>query len=1108
MKLQLNESGLRNIKELSKKYNEAWIYGHIDLDGITSSLVMKYYLAQYGIKTTEWIPIQYGAPEYAIAKVPENILGVLVDFSHGKVQFKIHTDHHSSQIQYPNQSKHFAHSKSNADTISSVISPSIIMSPEDMRIINMVDSAGYADEGISVKDIKNYVYNFKKDSTNKENQLKFGMVVNKLLLAYKNKPGYLRNVVLNSKPSLMSMYNVMMREINSHIAAGDKGWSDPATLQKNSEWYRERQKENILANGSVNSINELKRGKNAVIGDCVVQVGGGQMNKIGSYDRYTAFDLHPECKYFVMIWDTIGMMQVSTNNWNKSLDKESIDLGELVLKQIFEGKYKPLLDKPKYAISLLAIKKLYEENINEQNELTAIGFDMNAFKELMQTDFDLTPKQQKWLETCMSYKPSQLTPSESDNPKTKEYKYKCAKFLNTFKIPLSEIILKTSGGHKTITNLNGFGFLNEQQRINNAIRNKRSPYEKLNTPSDKKSTGKSEYESTSLKILKSIAKDVVNSLNKSPLKESDEILDAIEDFKVGDKFLWNQKGFKVTGKILEITKIEDEPNLPDHKKYILEDEDKKYQITFTKSTLVRKLMTDYMEKIDPEPEDDGSFMTETIKYIKETDEGEIPEEGPYLGYDTVFTYHGYDFAVEHIVEGEGSYYNVVVYKTNLTDDEEAYITEQMLPSWIDVMKYARDFDSCKANRFRYSWHNGVETEPEEEGDELNENVNDDIDRETPPDLYDERTYKCGPYTYSIEYTDDGDDTKYFSVIAYKKLANDSRTNDDEYDIEEIDNVAFSTWNECINYMKSMRELYYIRKNNFMDRTATEPENDGDELNESVDLDTPEIPPLELGETETYRYKGYEAVITCEENEEGEYYYARIYFDSDENHAVCRREVVYTEWDMLLEYIKMYASAHPLHTEEKTEPEDDGADMLESLLNETKPSRFNKHLDDKEKSFATISAERSMPQIDNRERQRALNHRRTKVLEKLLKAWGLKGFIKTKGGFDEKGQPRVEINGNLSEEDSFFVPNITKEQAVRLGKLFNQDSVMFKDKGSNKIKELRTNIKGGDEGIGNETGLVFITCQGRHNIGHDKTYYTRTKSSPVKFAFNPEDESSS
>ena len=68
--------------------------------------------------------------------------------------------------------------------------------------------------------------------------------------------------------------------------------------------------------------------------------------------------------------------------------------------------------------------------------------------------------------------------------------------------------------------------------------------------------------------------------------------------------------------------------------------------------------------------------------------------------------------------------------------------------------------------------------------------------------------------------------------------------------------------------------------------------------------------------------------------------------------------------------------------------------------------------------------------------------------------------------------------------------------------------MFKDKGSNQVKELRTNVKAGDEGIGNETGLVFIVGQGRHNIGHDKTYYSRPKGSMIKFAFNPEDESSS
>ena len=66
--------------------------------------------------------------------------------------------------------------------------------------------------------------------------------------------------------------------------------------------------------------------------------------------------------------------------------------------------------------------------------------------------------------------------------------------------------------------------------------------------------------------------------------------------------------------------------------------------------------------------------------------------------------------------------------------------------------------------------------------------------------------------------------------------------------------------------------------------------------------------------------------------------------------------------------------------------------------------------------------------------------------------------------------------------------------------------MFKEKGSNQVKELRTNTKAGDEGIGSETGLVFIVGQGRHNIGRDKTYYSRPESSTIKFAFNPEDES--
>ena len=37
-------SGIRNIKQLAKKYKKAEIYFHIDLDGVTSALAMKEYL--------------------------------------------------------------------------------------------------------------------------------------------------------------------------------------------------------------------------------------------------------------------------------------------------------------------------------------------------------------------------------------------------------------------------------------------------------------------------------------------------------------------------------------------------------------------------------------------------------------------------------------------------------------------------------------------------------------------------------------------------------------------------------------------------------------------------------------------------------------------------------------------------------------------------------------------------------------------------------------------------------------------------------------------------------------------------------------------------------
>ena len=80
----ITESGIRNIRELSKRYPEAKIYFHQDLDGVTTALGMKSYLEQNGIKVVDSEIIQYGDKEFAIKKLDAegDVMPVLVDFAH------------------------------------------------------------------------------------------------------------------------------------------------------------------------------------------------------------------------------------------------------------------------------------------------------------------------------------------------------------------------------------------------------------------------------------------------------------------------------------------------------------------------------------------------------------------------------------------------------------------------------------------------------------------------------------------------------------------------------------------------------------------------------------------------------------------------------------------------------------------------------------------------------------------------------------------------------------------------------------------------------------------------------------------------------------------
>ena len=77
--------------------------------------------------------------------------------------------------------------------------------------------------------VMNYLFKYDKNESLKRNKMLMGLVVNKLLLAYKNKPNFLENIVLNAKPSLLSILNFIRKE------ASEKGYATPDILNKMQE---------------------------------------------------------------------------------------------------------------------------------------------------------------------------------------------------------------------------------------------------------------------------------------------------------------------------------------------------------------------------------------------------------------------------------------------------------------------------------------------------------------------------------------------------------------------------------------------------------------------------------------------------------------------------------------------------------------------------------------------------------------------------------------------------------------------------------------------------------------------------------------------------------
>ena len=425
MKKVINEGGIRDINALSKRYPKAKIYFHQDLDGVTSALGMKEYLESNGIKVVDAEIIQYGDKEFSIKKLDAegDTMPVLVDFAHGKPMFKIHTDHHDRQAGAEDtKSKSFRSARSNIETISQVLSPKDIFPSDDIKLISTVDSANFKPYGIKPRDVMNYILKLDKEGTLEKNKMALGLLTNKLLLAYKNKPNFMEELVMTSSPSLMNIYQ------NIKKIAKERKFASPEEMAKNQDTYIKSQKES----------------PNVVFEDGIIkQYGGGSLFKPGSYDRYTPFENYPDANFLIIAWP-LGLVQASCNPFKEDRALKGIDLGEIKDEILEENKGW----MKKEMVPLSTLKWISETSVGPES----VGFTSSDLKAFYMDKVQAGNEEYlSRLDQIMDKKFSELNEDELT-------------ILDSFAIPFYDLVVENSGGHKCITNLSGLNYLRRSKR--------------------------------------------------------------------------------------------------------------------------------------------------------------------------------------------------------------------------------------------------------------------------------------------------------------------------------------------------------------------------------------------------------------------------------------------------------------------------------------------------------------------------------------------------------------------------------------------------------------------------------------------------------------------
>ena len=489
------EVGFRNLRRIAEKYSTAEIYFHQDLDGVCSALSMKHFLERYyNIKLANTHIIQYGGLEYAVKHTKRTNLPIIVDYAHSKVGY-ILFDHHDKQAGADTAMDVYAKpSRSNAEIISGEISYTDVFTSTDIKLIQTVDSADFLKYKLRPEDIQRAIFGLDRNAPPGRNRFLMGLVVNRLLLALKNKrisvtsldgsrdhenKNLLECLVLDCSPSLYSLYINIRHYITNAVSLEwdrrkrshnvPKSLPSPEELTANLMNYIESRKlylageeeDEVVKHPDIDYDEEYR---------IVKQVGIGRVFDPGSYDRYVVFKNFPEAEFVCTVFP-MGLIQVSCNPFREKRLK-SVNLGEIA---------KSVLAKFKYQLSninigIADIKRMNEDEIEKMRSrygenYRGMGFRMSDLRSLYSDCIVYLPGRKRGDMKTRSKLNLDEPGEEVDlleqwmDKNYDRWPKEVAQEINQLKIPVLEIIKQVSGGHPSITNIQGFSYMSTRKDL-------------------------------------------------------------------------------------------------------------------------------------------------------------------------------------------------------------------------------------------------------------------------------------------------------------------------------------------------------------------------------------------------------------------------------------------------------------------------------------------------------------------------------------------------------------------------------------------------------------------------------------------------------------------